>query len=111
MELGGQRERSAAVLSIISWATTPASAGHNPFSQGHGHGTGYFGGSASHHHGNGGGRHHPEASGNPHSNKGGELRGLDRADQVAGSHGEEGRENAEAHHTGGSSSGSDSDSE
>jgi hypothetical protein len=27
------------------------------------------------------------------------MRGLDRADQVAGSHGEEGRENASAHHS------------
>jgi len=32
----------------------------------------------------------------PGSNKGGELRGLDRADQAAGEHGQQGRENARA---------------
>jgi hypothetical protein len=31
--------------------------------------------------------------------RGGAMRGLDRANQVAGSHGEEGRENASAHHS------------
>ena len=31
---------------------------------------------------------------NQHSNKGGQLRGLDRADEVAGEHGAKGRENA-----------------
>ena len=34
------------------------------------------------------------ADDNEHSNKGGSLRGLDRADQVAGEHGKLGRENA-----------------
>jgi hypothetical protein len=38
-----------------------------------------------------------DASTHPGSNKGGELRGLDRANQVAGEHGELGRINA-AHH-------------
>lgn len=33
-------------------------------------------------------------AGNAHTNKGGKLRGLDRADQVAGEHGKQGRENA-----------------
>ena len=32
----------------------------------------------------------------PHSNKGGAVRGLDRADAVAGDHGEQGRANARA---------------
>jgi hypothetical protein len=31
---------------------------------------------------------------NQRSNKGGQLRGLDRADEVAGEHGAKGRENA-----------------
>ncbi len=31
-----------------------------------------------------------------HSNKGGKLRGLDRADEVAGEHGKQGRDNARA---------------
>lgn len=35
-----------------------------------------------------------DAADNPHSNKGGELRGLDRADEVAGEHGDEGRDTA-----------------
>lgn len=34
---------------------------------------------------------------NPHSNKGGELRGLDRARQVAGEHGQQGRGKAGKH--------------
>ena len=34
------------------------------------------------------------AGDNEHSNKGGKLRGLDRADQVAGGHGKLGRRNA-----------------
>jgi hypothetical protein len=32
---------------------------------------------------------------NQHSNKGGKLRGLDRADEVAGEHGDKGRDTAE----------------
>jgi hypothetical protein len=32
----------------------------------------------------------------PHSNKGGEVRGLDRANDVAGEHGQQGRDNAAA---------------
>ena len=40
----------------------------------------------------------PSATGQQHSNKGGALRGLDRANQVAGAHGAAGRANAAAHH-------------
>lgn len=36
-----------------------------------------------------------------HSNKGGKKRGLDRADEVAGEHGKQGRANARAHQAGG----------
>ncbi len=39
---------------------------------------------------------HAEGIKNEHSNKGGALRGLDRAGQVAGEHGEQGREIARA---------------
>lgn len=40
----------------------------------------------------------PSTTGLEHSNKGGALRGLDRANHVAGVHGEAGRANAAAHH-------------
>ena len=40
----------------------------------------------------------PSATGLQHSNKGGALRGLDRANQVAGVHGQAGRANAATHH-------------
>ena len=40
----------------------------------------------------------PSANGLQHSNKGGALRGLDRANQVAGVHGQAGRTNAASHH-------------
>jgi len=40
----------------------------------------------------------PSATGLEHSNKGGALRGLDRANHVAGVHGQAGRANAAAHH-------------
>ena len=40
----------------------------------------------------------PSTTGLQHSNKGGALRGLARANQVAGVHGEAGRANAAAHH-------------
>jgi len=40
----------------------------------------------------------PSATGLQHSNKGGALRGLDRANHVAGVHGQAGRANAAAHH-------------
>jgi len=40
----------------------------------------------------------PSANGLQHSNKGGALRGLNRANQVAGVHGQAGRTNAASHH-------------
>ena len=40
----------------------------------------------------------PSATGLQHSNKGGALRGLNRANPVAGVHGQAGRANAAAHH-------------
>ena len=40
----------------------------------------------------------PSATGLQHSNKGGAMRGLDRANAVAGVHGQAGRTNAAAHH-------------
>lgn len=42
----------------------------------------------------------PSATGQQHSNKGGALRGLDRANSVAGTHGQAGRTNAANHHSG-----------
>ena len=93
---------AAAALSMLCWISTPAFAQHN-----HGHGHGHKGKvtkthTKGHHHGGSG---HggdlegtEETGGNPHSNKGGELRGLNRANDVAGPHGELGRENALSHH-------------
>ena len=40
----------------------------------------------------------PKGDENEHSNMGGELRGLDRSDQVAGEHGKQGRDNARDAH-------------
>ena len=40
----------------------------------------------------------PSETGLQHSNKGGALRGLNRANQVAGVHGQAGRTNAANHH-------------
>ncbi len=40
----------------------------------------------------------PSPTGLQHSNKGGALRGLNRANQVAGVHGQAGRTNAASHH-------------
>ena len=42
----------------------------------------------------------PSANGQAHSNKGGAVRGLDRANTVAGVHGQAGRANAASHHSG-----------
>jgi hypothetical protein len=94
---------AAAALSMIAWMSTPAFAGHNPLGHGHGHGhkagiSGVFTESTRHHGGTKGHGHQLGARDNTHSNKGGALQGLDRANQVGGSHGEEGRENASAHH-------------
>src|ERR1700730_3674047 len=89
----------AAALSVMSWVSTPVFAAHNPMghSNGHGHAVGISGVSTAgtgHHGGTKGRGHHLDGSDTQHGNKGGAMRGLDRADQVAGSHGEEGRENA-----------------
>jgi len=95
-------------FSILALAALPAFAGHGPNGKGDGQGKGATGvedGGGGHHHG---GKGHHHSSANSHSNKGGELHGLNRANEVAGPHGEEGRENAASHH-GGASSGSDSD--
>jgi hypothetical protein len=98
---------AAAVFSMLSGVATPAFAGHNPLghAHGHGHGAGIGGAPAK-----SGGHHF--GSGNSHSNKGGELRGLDRANEAAGSHGQQGRDKAAANQPGSNSSDSgDSDSE
>jgi hypothetical protein len=96
----------AAALSMLSWMSTPVFAGHNPShgnGHGHGHKAGTSEGSAKGNGHHGGTKtshgHHQDASDNTHSNKGGAQRGLDRANQTAGSHGEEGRDNASAHHS------------
>lgn len=99
---------AAAVLSMLSGVATPALAGHNPFGHvhGHGHGVGIGGAPTK------GGGHHFGTSGNSHSNKGGELRGLDRANEAAGPNGQQGRDKAAANQPGSNSSDSgDSDSE
>ncbi|MGH7914223.1 MAG: hypothetical protein ACREPW_06190 [Candidatus Binataceae bacterium] len=93
---------AAAALSMMSWMATPVFAGHNPLDHGHGHKAEISGTSTkgtSHHRGTKGHGNPLSASDNTHSNKDGATRGLDRANQVAGSHGEKGRENASAHHS------------
>ena len=92
-------------FSILALAALPALAGHGSNGKGHGHGKGATeveDSGGGHHHG---GKGHHHSSANSHSNKGGELQGLNRANEVAGPHGEEGRENAASHHGGGSSGG------
>jgi hypothetical protein len=94
----------AVALSMMSWMSTPAFAGHNPMGHGNGHShevgtSGVSTGGTGHRGGTKGRGHHLDSSDNPHGNKGGAMRGLNRANQVAGSHGEEGRENASAHHS------------
>jgi hypothetical protein len=93
---------AAAAIAMMSWMSTPAFAGHKNQASGHGHGhkgdiSDTFTEGGGHKGGKGHG-HHSHASHSTHGNKGGETRGLDRANEVAGSHGEEGRENASAHH-------------
>lgn len=100
---------TVAMLSMLTWMATPALAGHNHPSFGHGHGHGdakTTTGTSSE-----GNSQHAGAAGNPHSNEGGELRGLDRANQAAGSHGQQGRDEAATNQPDSSSSDSDSDSE
>ncbi len=93
---------AAAGISMLLGVATPALAGH-----GHGSGNAFGFGNAEKH----GGGHHFGTSGKPHSNKHGELRGLRRADEAAGPHGQQGRTNAAARQSdkGSSQSGSDSD--
>jgi hypothetical protein len=79
---------AAAGVSMLLWAATPALAGH-----GHGGGNAFgFGDTAKHVGGS-----HSGAAGKPHSNKHGKDRGLDRANDVAGEHGQQGRANAATH--------------
>jgi hypothetical protein len=98
---------AAGILAMLAWIGTPAFAGHDPSMHGHGHKGGMFGDSHGKHGGNGhgNGKHGDKGYGhnhgsfeNTHSNKGGAERGLDRANEAAGYNGEEGRENASAHH-------------
>jgi len=73
---------------MLLWAATPVLAGH-----GHGGGNAFgFGDTAKHV-----GGHHSGTTGKPHSNKHGKDRGLDRANDVAGEHGQQGRANATTH--------------
>jgi hypothetical protein len=90
---------AAGILAMMAWASTPVFAGHD---KGHGHKS-EMSGSSHGKHGKKGHGHHEETDDNDsfenhHSNKGGAERGLDRANEVAGEHGEEGRENASKHH-------------
>jgi len=92
---------AAAVLSMLLWVAAPVLAGNN-----HGGGNAFdFGNTEKH-----GGGHHFGTKGKPHSNKHGKDRGLDRANDVAGEHGEQGRSNAATHQSD-NDSGSDSESE
>jgi len=94
-------------FSIVALAALPAFAGHGSNGKGHGHGKGATeieDSEGGHHHG---GKGHHHSSANSHSNKGGELHGLNRANEVAGPHGEEGRENAASHQGGSGASDTD----
>jgi hypothetical protein len=103
---------AAAGISMLLWIATPVLAAH-----GHGGGNAFSFGSAEKHgghhfktdkHSDG---HHFETTDNPHSNKHGKDRGLDRANDVAGPHGQQGRANAATHQSNNGSPDSDSDSE
>jgi len=91
----------AGIIAMLAWASTPVLAGHN---NGHNHGHKGEMSDGSHGvHGKKGHGHKQESVDNDsleneHGNKGGAERGLDRANEVAGEHGEEGRENASSHH-------------
>lgn len=94
----------AAGLSMLLWTATPALAGHghgggNLFglgdAEGHGGGHAFGFGRVEKH----GGDRHFGNSDNPHGNKHGQLRGLERPNKVAGEHGKWGRNNAGAHHS------------
>jgi hypothetical protein len=100
----------AAGFSMMLW--TPAFAGHSVIGDGNSHGheltTSGNATEANGHHGRSNGQGH-RVSHNMHGNKGGAQRGLDRADQVAASHGEEGRDNASTHHSSDTASPHDND--
>ncbi len=93
---------AAAGILMLLWVAIPALAGH---SDGSGNALG-FGNAEKHDVG-----HHFGTSGKPHSNKHGQLRGLGRANEVAGRHGRRGRTNAAAHQSDDGHSHRDSDSE
>jgi hypothetical protein len=92
---------AAGILMLLGMAT-PALAGH-----GHGGGNAFGFGKAKKH----GAGHHFGASGKAHGNKHGQVRGLERANDVAGAHGQRGRTNAAGRQSENGSSHSDSDSE
>jgi hypothetical protein len=79
---------TAAAVSMLLWMATPVMAGH-----GHGKGNAFGLADA----GKRSGGHHFGTTDKPHSNKHGKDRGLDRADDVAGEHGQQGRANADIH--------------
>ena len=70
-------------------AGPPAGRGHGAPSAGPGHSSGA-------NHATKAAKGDKDKGVNKHSNKGGKLRGLDRADQVAGEHGKQGRARARA---------------
>ncbi len=78
---------AAAGVSMLLWMASPVLAGH-----GHGGNSFGFGDTEKH-----GGGHLFGTTGKPHSNKHGKDRGLDRANDVAGEHGQQGRANATTH--------------
>jgi hypothetical protein len=77
----------AAVSTLLSVAT-PVLAAH-----GHSKGNAFGIGNTEKH----SGAHHFGTADKPHSNKHGKDRGLDRANDVAGEHGQQGRTNAATH--------------
>lgn len=90
----------AAGLSMVLWVATPALAGHGNgrgnafgFGKSEKHGGGHAFGKAEKH----GGEHKYGDPLNQHGNKHGQYRGLERANEVAGAHGQEGRNDAAAH--------------
>lgn len=77
---------TASALSLLILCATPALAGHgHHWAKGHGK------------HGDKHGLSLVNGNGNSHSNKGGVLRGLERAGKAAGAHGAHGRSNAGQH--------------
>ena len=90
---------TAGAVSMFLWMAPPVMAGH-----GQGKGNAFGLADAGKHSGG----HHFGTTGKPHSNKHGKDRGLDRADDVAGEHGQQGRANADRHQAD-NDSGSDSE--